>query len=115
MKGKILFGLIGLVIGLLVFSGYLNLSTVNSAIEFAAGVKTVSVDELKQMAEEGKIPYEVYRLALYEKLKDPSVAFRIHDEVVEDGVMVKFGDYEILASVRNFLFYIDVFSVKVGA
>ena len=66
MKGKILLGLIGLVVIGLFISGYLNSSTVNSAIEIATGVKTVSVDELKEMANEGKIPYEVYRLALYE-------------------------------------------------
>lgn len=60
----------------------LNSSTVNSTIETAVGVKTVSLDELKQIANEGKIPYEVYRLTLYEKLKDSDVAFRIHDKKI---------------------------------
>ncbi len=54
MKGKILV-LAGLVvIGFLVYS-YLN-QDVNSLLESAFGVKTVGVDELKQMAERGEIP-----------------------------------------------------------
>ncbi len=77
MKGKILLGVLGLLIVWLIVSGYLNLSTVNSAIETATGIKTVSVNELKQMAEEGKIPYEVYRFALYKKLENPNIFYRI--------------------------------------
>ena len=74
-EGKILVlaGLI--VIGFLVH-GYLNQDNVNSLLESAFGVKTVGVDELKQMAERGEIPYELYRLALYEKLRNPEVLFK---------------------------------------
>lgn len=85
MKGKILLGVTVLIVIGLFVSGYFSPSTINSAIETTVGVKTVSLDELKQMAEEGKISYEVYRLALYVKLKDPDIAFRIHDSKVEIG------------------------------
>lgn len=75
MKRKILV-LAGLIaIGFLVY-GYLNQDNVNSLLESAFGVKTVGVDELKQMAERGEIPYELYRLALYEKLRNPNVLFK---------------------------------------
>ncbi|RLI77497.1 hypothetical protein DRP05_09980 [Archaeoglobales archaeon] len=77
MKGKILLGVAVLIVIGLFLSGYLNSSTVNSAIETAVGVKTVSLDELKQMVEEGKIPYEVYRLALYRKLENPSIVYKV--------------------------------------
>ncbi|RLI75811.1 hypothetical protein DRP05_14095 [Archaeoglobales archaeon] len=77
MKGKILLGLIGLVVIGLLVSGYPNLPTINSAIETTVGVKTVSLDELKQIADNGKIPYEVYRLALYRKLENPDIFYRI--------------------------------------
>ncbi|RLI77502.1 hypothetical protein DRP05_10010 [Archaeoglobales archaeon] len=85
MKGKILLGVTVLIVIGLFVSGYFSPSTINSAIETTVGVKTVSLDELKQMADNGKIPYEVYRLALYEELKDPDVTFRIHDSKVEIG------------------------------
>ncbi len=57
MKGKILFldGLI--VVGFLVYG--LNQDNVNSLLESAFGVKTVEVDELKQMTERGKIHCEL--------------------------------------------------------
>ena len=75
MRRKVIVCLVGLiVIGL--FSSYLNQHDINSLLESAFGVKTVEVDELKQMAEKGEIPYELYKLALYEKLRNPDVLFK---------------------------------------
>ena len=75
MRRKVIVCLVGLiVIGL--FSSSLNLDDINSLLESAFGVKTVGVDELKQMAEKGEIPYELYRLALYEKLRNPDILFK---------------------------------------
>ena len=125
MKGKIA-GLIGLVVVLLIFSGYFNLSKVNSLLEEVFGVKTVSVDELKRMAEEGKIPYEVYRLALYRKLENPSIFYKTtgnkvylflngSSELLEGRYVEKINDTWLRVIIVDYddLFADKYYSVKV--
>lgn len=48
-------------------------------IEKALGYETVTVDDLRLMAERRDIPYEFYRLALYKKLMNPDLEFKLRD------------------------------------
>lgn len=78
--------LIVVAVSAMVFIGALSIATVvgglNSLLEEAVGFKTITIDELRNLAEDGKIPYEVYKLALYEKLKDSDKFFKLDREGV---------------------------------
>ncbi len=126
MKGKILLGLAALIVIWMYLSGYLSLPNVNSAIEIVSGIKTVNLDELKQMAEEGKIPYEVYRLALYKKMENPHIFYKVmgnkvylflngSDRLLEGRYIERINDTWLRVVVVDYddLFADKYYSVKV--
>lgn len=51
--------------------------TLEPPIEKVLGYETVTVDDLKMLAERGDVPYEFYRLALYKKLMNPDLEFML--------------------------------------
>jgi len=87
----ILLGIIGFAAALslaVIMSYGLSTSSVGILLKNSFVFGTVTVDELKTLAQEGYIPYEVYRLALYEKLKDSNRHFKLG----KGGVVYTFSD-----------------------
>ncbi len=54
-------------------------------LENLFGVKHATAEELGEMAKNGEIPYDIYRLAYYKSLQNPDLIFVIKDGVVLVG------------------------------
>ena len=89
---KVVFAVLILLLASLAVSAYKDPSAVvdgiNRLIEKSLGIEEATVEDLKRMAEEGKIQYEVYRLALYRKLQDPTLFYKVVGGKLRGGVQV---------------------------